>query len=50
MKGIKLVKNSVIKLGRVRMRVRDIDYPESVKKHSHSVIDDRPEQSPQDVI
>lgn len=25
-KGIKLHKNSVIKLGRVRLRVRDIDY------------------------
>ena len=25
-KGIKLEKNSVIKMGRVRLRVRDIDY------------------------
>lgn len=27
-KGIKLEKNSVIKMGRVRLRVRDIDYAE----------------------
>lgn len=26
-RGIKLEKNSVIKMGRVRLRVRDIDYP-----------------------
>lgn len=30
-KGIKLEKNSVIKLGRVRLRVRDIDYPDQEK-------------------
>lgn len=26
-RGIKLEKNSVIKMGRVRLRIRDIDYP-----------------------
>jgi len=26
-RGFKLEKNSVIKFGRVRLRVRDIDYP-----------------------
>ena len=30
-KGIKLEKNSIIKMGRVRMRVRDIDYAEDIK-------------------
>ena len=30
-KGIKLEKNCVIKMGRVRLRVRDIDYAEDVK-------------------
>jgi len=30
-KGIKLEKNSVIKMGRVRLRVRDIDYADEVK-------------------
>lgn len=27
--GIKLEKNSIIRLGRIRLRVRDIDYPEA---------------------
>lgn len=30
-RGIKLEKNSVLKMGRVRLRVRDIDYPEDFK-------------------
>ena len=30
-RGIKLEKNSVIKMGRVRLRVRDIDYAEDFK-------------------
>ena len=30
-KGIKLEKNCVIKMGRVRLRVRDIDYAEDIK-------------------
>ena len=30
-KGIKLEKNCVIKMGRVRLRVRDIDYADEVK-------------------
>ena len=30
-KGIKLEKNSVLKFGRVRLRVRDIDYPSANK-------------------
>jgi hypothetical protein len=28
MKGLKLQKNSIIRMGRIRLRVRDIDYPE----------------------
>ena len=27
-KGLKLEKNSIIRMGRIRLRVRDIDYPE----------------------
>ena len=27
-KGLKLQKNSIIRMGRIRLRVRDIDYPE----------------------
>ena len=27
-KGFKLEKNSIIRMGRIRLRVRDIDYPE----------------------
>ena len=30
-KGVKLEKNCVIKMGRVRLRVRDIDYAEEIK-------------------
>lgn len=30
-RGIKLEKNSIIKMGRVRMRVRDIDYADEIK-------------------
>lgn len=33
-RGIKLEKNSVIKMGRVRLRVRDIDYPVENKPSS----------------
>lgn len=32
-RGIKLEKNSIIKMGRVRLRVRDIDYPEDETKN-----------------
>ena len=28
-KGLKLEKNSIIRMGRIRLRVRDIDYPEA---------------------
>ena len=27
-KGFKIYKNSIIRMGRIRLRVRDIDYPE----------------------
>ena len=27
-KGLKLERNSIIRMGRIRLRVRDIDYPE----------------------
>jgi hypothetical protein len=27
-KGFKIFKNSIIRMGRIRLRVRDIDYPE----------------------
>ena len=30
-RGVKLEKNCVIKMGRVRLRVRDIDYADEVK-------------------
>jgi hypothetical protein len=30
-KGFKLMKNSIIRMGRIRLRVRDIDYPEPTK-------------------
>ena len=33
--GVKLVKNSVIKLGRVRLRVRDIDYVDEQREQNH---------------
>ena len=35
-RSIKLEKNAVIKMGRVRLRVRDIDYPESNEKKPQS--------------
>ena len=28
-KGLKLEKNTIIRMGRIRLRVRDIDYPEA---------------------
>jgi hypothetical protein len=28
-KGFKLMKNQIIRMGRIRLRVRDIDYPEA---------------------
>ena len=31
-RGVKLEKNCVIKMGRVRLRVRDIDYADEVKR------------------
>ena len=31
-RGVKLEKNCVIKMGRVRLRVRDIDYADDVKR------------------
>lgn len=31
--GIKLEKNSIIRMGRIRLRVRDIDYPDYTAAH-----------------
>ena len=38
-KGIKLEKNSVLKFGRVRLRVRDIDYPIANKTQKSPFMD-----------
>ena len=32
-KGLKLFKDQIIRMGRIRLRVRDIDYPEPPKDH-----------------
>lgn len=43
-KGLKLEKNSIIRMGRIRLRVRDIDYPEP-KAVEKSVADVRSQKS-----
>ena len=45
-RGIKLEKNSVIKMGRVRLRVRDIDYADESKPPMLSMTSPQPTNSP----
>lgn len=44
--GIKLEKNSIIRLGRIRLRVRDIDYPEAEAAVMQEVVPKKENMSP----
>ena len=47
--GIKLEKNSIIRMGRIRLRVRDIDYPDhntTVTKEKEEAVKSALTQSP----